>query len=147
MERKDKEFANFNGLQDQGWDMTGEWWSEDGTSYVEFQKFKQDVCVGSISSHADYLARKDSEFKNFKGLADAGWELTGHWWHESDGAYVQYKKWQHKDVPVGPIRSHKDYLRRKDSEFANFGGLGDAGWELTGHWDSRNGTSFVGYRK
>ena len=149
LDRKDDEFANFDGLRDDGWEMTGEWWSKNGTSYVEYQKKwdKKSVEVEPIKSHADFLARKDEEFANFEGLGDKGWEMTGHWWSKDGTSFVQYQRLAKIHVGVGTIKSHADFLSRKDEEFTNLQGLGDKGWEMTGHWWSKDGTSFVQYQR
>jgi len=48
-------------------------------------------------------------------------------------------------VEVGPIWSHKDYLNRKDKEWAN----AFPGWALTGHWNTTvpNEMSIVQFKK
>ena len=121
--------------------------------YIEHK----DVHVGPIWSHNDFLRRKHT----FENKGGSGWTMNGHWHSKNGTSYVHFQKetpvsmkliekWQdqlynidYKDVDVGPIWSHEDFLNRQ----AFFVDKGGAGWVMTGHWVTKDATSFVGFKK
>ena len=158
-----EKFTSCSEVQDLGlegcddFEVTHNWFKEEDRYYVEFKRKettqKKLICVGPIWSHKNFLARQD-EFKNIQGCEEIfNWKLTGHWFSKNGKSYVGYEREKEdgledysetKWVNVGPIWSHRDFLNRW-GKFADFEGC--EGFEMTGHWFSEGGTSFVHYEK
>merc|ERR1739848_548782 len=106
-----------------------------------------DTTVDVISCHDDFCNRKDEITRQIKEKKGSEWELEGNWVNKESGrTHVRIKRVIKTSINVGPIYSHRQFLRRQN-ELERLGQqvLG-SDWELEGNWWSYRGTSYARFK-